>query len=156
MSEKDDRLRELVANVAAAYLSNTQTPPEQIAGILHQIAASLEAIGRTPAETYAAQSEASRATAVQIRDSIRPDGITSFEDGRSYKTLRRHLTGLGMTPGQYRQKWGLPADYPMVAPSLSAVRSELARRMRLGRSPAPVRTPPARAPGKPRGKRVSG
>jgi len=72
---------------------------------------------------------------------VKPDGIVSFEDGRSYKTLKRHLTGLGMTPAQYRRKWGLPPDYPMVAPNLSAMRSELARGMRLGRSAPPGQEP---------------
>jgi len=148
MSEKTDRLRELVSDVAAAYFSNTHVAPTEISGVLDQIAARLGAIGdalpMASAEATAAPQEheapgpALRPTAAQIRHSVKPDGIISFEDGRSYKTLRRHLTRFGLTPGQYRQKWGLPADYPMVAPNLSAVRSELARNMRLGRSAEPM------------------
>jgi predicted transcriptional regulator len=145
MSDRADRLRELVSDVAAAYFSNSRVAPTEIAGILDQIAASLGAIGEQPLgaapKSESANEGEPRPTAAQIRDSVKPDGIVSFEDGRSYKTLRRHITSLGMTPAQYLQKWGLPPDYPMVAPNLSAVRSELARGMRLGRSPAPVQQP---------------
>lgn len=150
MSDKTDRLRELVSDVAAAYFSNTQVSPAQIAGVLDQIAASLGAIGQADI----ANAEDPRPTPVQIRNSIRPDGITSFEDGRSYKTLRRHLSSLGMTPAQYLQKWGLPADYPLVAPNLSAIRSEMARRMRLGRN-AQARKPTPAPRRKPREKHAS-
>ena len=142
MSDRTDRLRELVSDVAAAYFSNSHVAPTEIAGILDQIATSLGAIGEQPTEaapkTEAANEREPRPTPAQIRDSVTPDGIISFEDGRSYKTLRRHITSLGMTPAQYLQKWGLPSDYPMVAPNLSAVRSKLARGMRLGRSPGAV------------------
>jgi len=145
MSDKADRLRELVSNVAAAYFSNTHVSPTEIAGVLDQIAASLGAVGEAPGEP-AAKAEPGverepRLTPAQIRNSVKPDGIVSFEDGRSYKTLRRHLSSLGMTPAQYLHKWGLPSAYPMVAPNLSAVRSELARSMRLGRSTAPAAGP---------------
>jgi predicted transcriptional regulator len=69
----------------------------------------------------------------QIKASIKPDELVSFEDGKSYKTLRRHLTGYGLTPEQYREKWGLPRDYPVVAPNYSARRSELAKANGLGK-----------------------
>ena len=167
MSEKSDRLRELVSDVAAAYFSNTHVAPTEISGVLDQIAARLGAIGgafpTASAEGPAAVLEhgmpapSPRPTAAQIRQSVKPDGIISFEDGRSYKTLRRHLSRLGLTPGQYRQKWGLPPDYPMVAPNLSAVRSELARNMRLARSvePAAAQEPLARAHRRLRDKHIS-
>jgi predicted transcriptional regulator len=140
MNDRADRLRELVSDVAAAYFSNTHVSPSEIAGVLDQIAASLGAIGEQ-ASAVGRQEEGMvhgepRLTPTEIKASVHPDGIVSFEDGRTYKTLRRHLSGLGMTPLQYRQKWGLPADYPMVAPNLSAVRSELARNMRLGQGVA--------------------
>ncbi len=73
-----------------------------------------------------------RPTPHQIRKSIQPDHLVSFEDGKSYKTLKRHLTRLGLTSDEYRQKWGLPHDYPMVAASYSERRSELARSAGLG------------------------
>lgn len=152
MGDQADRLRELVSEVAAAYFSNTSVPPAQIAGVVDRIAASLEAIGQPSASAGAARlAPEPGPTPTQIRNSVRPDGITSFEDGKSYKTLRRHLSGLGMTPAQYRMKWGLPQDYPMVAPELSAVRSELARRTRLGRNIASSRKGARPS----RGKRVS-
>jgi len=71
-------------------------------------------------------------TAAQIKKSITPDGLVSFEDGKSYKTLRRHLTIRGLTPEAYRAKYGLPVDYPMTAPSYSAQRSALAKSLGLG------------------------
>lgn len=72
-------------------------------------------------------------SAGDIRASITPDALVSFEDGKHYKTLKRHLAGRGLTPVAYREKWGLPPDYPMVAPNYSAVRSALARANGLGR-----------------------
>lgn len=158
-SDRSDRLRELVSDVAAAYFSNTHVSPTEIAGVLDQIAASLGAIGEPPPEAASKAGGAAERehhlTPAQIRNSVKPDGIISFEDGRSYKTLRRHLSSLGMTPAQYRQKWGLPADYPMVAPTLSAIRSELARSMRLGRSAAPGQESVPGSRRKPREKHAS-
>jgi predicted transcriptional regulator len=145
MSGRADRLRELVSDVAAAYFSNTHVSPTEIAGVLDRIASSLGAIGGQPSEATAkaeaANEQEPHLTSAQIRNSVKPDGIISFEDGRSYKTLKRHLASHGMTPAQYRHKWGLPPDYPMVAPNLSAMRSELARGMRLGRSAARAQEP---------------
>jgi predicted transcriptional regulator len=158
MSDRADRLRELVSDVAAAYFSNTHVSPTEIAGVLDQIATSLGAIGEAPAEA-APKAEAAghepHLTPAQIRNSVKPDGIVSFEDGKSYKTLRRHLSSLGMTPPQYLQKWGLPSDYPMVAPNLSAMRSELARSMRLGQTAAAAQAPISGSRRKPREKQLS-
>jgi predicted transcriptional regulator len=159
ISDRADRLRELVSDVAAAYFSNTHVSPTEIAGVLDQIASSLGAIGGRPSadapKAEPANEREPHPTPAQIRNSVKPDGIISFEDGRSYKTLKRHLTSLGMTPTQYRQKWGLAPDYPMVAPNLSAARSELARGMRLGRSAAPGQQPVIGSPRKRRDKHVS-
>jgi predicted transcriptional regulator len=158
-SDGADRLRELVSDVAAAYFSNTHVSPTEIAGVLGQIASSLGAIGGQPSETPAtpevANERPTRLTPAQIRNSVKPDGIICFEDGRIYKSLKRRLTSLGMTPAQYRQKWGLPPDYPMVAPNLSALRSELARSMRLGSSAALGQEPVVGPPRKRREKHVS-
>lgn len=73
-----------------------------------------------------------KATPAQIKASITPDALVSFEDGKPYKSMKRHLTGRGLTPDAYRAKWGLPADYPMTAPSYSATRSRLAKANGLG------------------------
>jgi predicted transcriptional regulator len=84
----------------------------------------------------------------QVKKSITPDSLISFEDGKPYKTLRRHLATRGLTPEQYRDKWGLPADYPMVSPNYSAARSAMAKHSGLGQlrrgainSPAPSEAP---------------
>jgi predicted transcriptional regulator len=138
MTDNPDRLRELVSNVAAAYFSNSSVSPADIPNVLAQIAESLGAIGEpVPAKPAAAPApQRAKPTAAEIRNSIQPDGLISFEDGRPYKTLRRHLNRLGLTPNQYREKWGLPYDYPLVAPNLSELRSAMARQKQLGRQPA--------------------
>jgi predicted transcriptional regulator len=152
MSDNPDRLRELVSNVAAAYFSNSSVSPADIPGVLAQIASSLGSIGASAAKPGAPDAPArSRPTAAEIRNSIRPDGLISFEDGRVYKTLRRHLNRLGLSPQQYREKWGLPLDYPLVAPDLSELRSALARQKQLGRVPMPPSPPPpAKGGGRPK------
>ena len=71
---------------------------------------------------------------MSIRRSITPDFLICLDDGKRFKSLRRHLAGLGLTPAQYRQKWNLPSDYPMVAPNYAAQRSELAKKIGLGQS----------------------
>jgi predicted transcriptional regulator len=133
MAETENRLRELVAEVAAAYFSNSHVNSAEIPNVIRQIAASLNTVGEPPAEPAPEpQPEQPKATPSQIRKSISENGLVSFEDGRTYKTLRRHLSTRGLTPEQYRRKHGLPADYPMVSPSYSARRSELARTIGLG------------------------
>ena len=119
---------ELTAEVVASYDGN------------HQVAAGdLPALIQTVYGAFAGEPEAASDTAVaaltkaQIRESVTPEAIVSFEDGRGYKTLRRHLARFGLTPAAYRAKWGLPADYPMVAPAYSERRSALAKAVGLGR-----------------------
>lgn len=137
MSGDNESLRELVADVSAAYFSNSHVNPSDIPLVIAQIAASLSAVGLATSAAPASEAEAERpkATAAQIRKSVTPDALISFEDGKSYKTLKRHLTLKGLTPADYRDRWGLPKDYPMTAPSYSARRSELARSLGLGKKP---------------------
>jgi predicted transcriptional regulator len=141
MSENSDKLRELVAEVAAAYFSNSHVSVGEIPSVVTQIAASLSAVGEEPAEEQGEAEPAAAAqpklTPAQVRKSITNDGLISFEDGRGYKTLKRHLSVRGLTPAAYREKWGLPRDYPMVAPSYSAKRSALAKSLGLGQQGAP-------------------
>ena len=133
MAESDGALRQLVAQVAAAYFSNSHVNPSEIPHVVGQIATSLGGIGNGAApEGAEAGAAAPKLTRAQIRKSISPDALISFEDNKPYKTLRRHLATRGLTPDQYREKWGLPADYPMVAPSYSAARSQLAKSLGLG------------------------
>jgi len=135
VSSEDNNLRDLVADVAAAYFSNSHVNPTDIPQVIAQIAGSLAAVGAPQAEAQAGDgaNERAKATPAQVRKSITPDALISFEDGKSYKTLKRHLTLKGLTPAEYRERWGLPRDYPMTAPSYSARRSELARSLGLGR-----------------------
>lgn len=134
MSDSEGALRQLVAQVAAAYFSNSHVNPSEIPNVISQIASSLggvnDGVGQTASEeSTSAGPKLSRA---QIRKSITPDALVSFEDNKPYKTLRRHLATRGLSPEQYREKWGLPSDYPMVAPNYSAARSQLAKSLGLG------------------------
>jgi predicted transcriptional regulator len=108
-------------------------------------------VGEQPGEpALAAEPELQRATPSQVRKSIKENRLVSFEDGRTYKTLRRHhLSTRGLTPEQYRQKHGLPADYPMVSPSYSARRSELAKTIGLGQKGGRRPATPSQEEGKP-------
>jgi|SRR6516165_54543 predicted transcriptional regulator len=128
-------LKELVAQVAAAYFSNVSVSATDIPGVMNAITSSLRAAGDEPGDEPAAAPSPVRPRLPEpdaVRRSITPDALISFEDGRPYKTLRRHLTARGLTPVEYRAKYGLPDDYPMVAQNTSAARSELARSIGLG------------------------
>ena len=145
----DPELRKIVAEVAAAYFSNSHVTPSEIPMVVNQIAQSLSAVGSPPAEAPADAAQQPNLTSAQIRKSITRDALVSFEDNRPYKTLRRHLAVRGLTPEQYRSKWGLPKDYPMVAPSYSEARSQMARTIGLGSrvtAKAPRPEPQAAAP----------
>jgi predicted transcriptional regulator len=128
----DIDLRKLVADVAAAYFGNSHVTPSEIPTVINQIAASLAAIGAPAPEAAAEIPEQPKLTPAQIRKSITHDALISFEDAKPYKTLRRHLAVRGLSPEEYRVKWGLPKDYPMVAPSYSEARSSMARSIGLG------------------------
>jgi predicted transcriptional regulator len=136
MADTENSLRDLVAGVAASYFENNHVSPQEIPSVVAQIAASLAAVGEVVPEPTPAEERPAKATAAQVRKSITPDALMSFEDGKSYKTLKRHLTLKGLSPSDYRTKWGLPNDYPMTAPAYSARRSELARSLGLGRASA--------------------
>jgi predicted transcriptional regulator len=137
-------LQELVAQVATAYFSNVSVSAADIPSVMGAITDSLRAADEPANEAGRAPStERPRAPEpAVIARSITPDALISFEDGRPYKTLRRHLTARGLTPVEYRAKHGLPDDYPMVAQNTSAARSQLARSIGLGgRKPATVTAP---------------
>ena len=134
MAESEGALRQLVAEVAAAYFSNSHVNPSEIPNVISQIAASLGGVndGAGQAASEDASASGPKLTRAQVRKSITPDALVSFEDNKPYKTLRRHLATRGLSPEQYREKWGLPSDYPMVAPNYSAARSQLAKSLGLG------------------------
>ena len=120
---------DLAAEIVSAFVSNNNVSAEDLPSLISQVHAALENLGKP------AQKEPEKpAPPVPIKKSITPDFLISLEDGKRYRSLKRHLAGRGLTPEQYREKWGLPRDYPMVAPNYSAQRSELARKLGLGQS----------------------
>lgn len=134
----DDKLQELIAQVATAYLSNNKVEVADIPRVMAQIQASLTG-GAAPASTGPRQEPA-----VDPKKSIHPDYLICLEDGKKLKMLKRYLrSAFNLTPEAYRTKWGLPMDYPMVAPKYAEVRSKLAKASGLGK-PAPVKKKPRR------------
>lgn len=121
----------MTADIVSAYVSSNKIDAGQIPSLIQSVHASLVATSSAPATTEPVDT-VERPTAAQIRKSITPDFLISFEDGRQYKSMKRSLSLRGLTPAQYREKWGLPADYPMVAPAYAAARSALAKSMGLG------------------------
>lgn len=121
---------ELTADIVSAYVSNNSVPSADLSGLIHAVHASLRQATAGSAE---APVEPAKEPAVPVRKSVTNDFITCLEDGKKFKSLKRHLSAAyGMTPDAYRTKWGLPRDYPMVAPVYSAQRSKLARDIGLG------------------------
>lgn len=131
-------LQQIIGQVAAAYFNNNHVTPSEIPVVISNIATSIASVGATPAAAEAPpqQPEQPKLTPSQIRRSITPDKLISFEDGKGYKTLRRHLAVKGLTPDDYRSKWGLPKDYPMVSPAYSETRSSMAKARGFGSRPA--------------------
>ena len=120
---------DLTANIVSAYVSNNPTPASDIPALIGQIHAALLRVstGRTELPLEPAK------PAVPVKKSMTADYLVCLEDGKRFKSLKRHLrTQYSMTPEQYREKWGLPADYPMVAPNYAVARSQLAKKMGLG------------------------
>lgn len=122
---------QLTAEIVCAYVSRNPVPVAELPQLLFNVHSAVAGLGNSAAA--AADPERDMPTAAQIRKSIKPDGLVSFIDGKSYKTLKRHLTKHGLTPDGYRQRYGLPRDYPIVAASYSETRSSLAKSLGLGR-----------------------
>lgn len=123
---------ELVADIVSAYVGNNSVPRTDLPQLIADVSAAMAGLN-APAP---AEPAPELRPAVNPKKSVFPDYIVSLEDGKHYRTLKRHLGGLGMTPEQYREKWSLPRDYPMVAESYAAKRSELAKQLGLGRKAA--------------------
>ncbi len=117
---------ELAAKILSAYVTRNSVPAGHLPDLLSQVHRSITALETARTPPVARPSEA------QIKASIRPDTIVSFEDGKPYKALRRHLTLRGLSPEAYKAKWGLPVDYPLVSASYSARRSRISREIGLG------------------------
>ena len=122
----------LTADIVSAYVSNNSVEAGELATLINQVHQALsQATDGKPAEP-----EPPPTPAVPVKKSITPEYLISLEDGRKYKSLKRHLSTRGMSPDDYRTKWGLAKDYPMVAASYSAQRSSLAKSLGLGRARA--------------------
>ena len=120
---------ELTAEIVSAYVSNNTVPAAEIPGLISQVHM---ALARVSGNSGNATAEPLK-PAVSVKKSITPEYVVCLEDGKKFKSLKRHLrTQYNMTPEQYREKWGLGADYPMVAPNYAAARSQLAKQMGLG------------------------
>ena len=127
-STSDDILR-MTAEVVAAYVRNNPLPTAELSSIINTVHESLAALNGSAA----LKAEPQR-PAVLVRRSVQPDHIVCLEDGKKLKMLKRHLrTTYGLSPEEYRAKWGLPPDYPMVAPNYAKQRSEFAKQIGLGR-----------------------
>ena len=127
-----DRQQELVgmaADIVSAFVSANQVAPQDIPALIRTVHAALLEVSGAPVAA-----EPALEPAVAVKKSVTPDFIICLEDGKKFKSLKRHLrTRYGMSPDEYRTKWGLPHDYPMVAPNYAKERSNLAKRMGLGK-----------------------
>ena len=129
-SKNHEMLIELTADVVAAYVSNNPVPAGELPGLIAEVHSALGKVGGAPGVASVEKQK----PAVNPKRSVHDDYIVCLEDGKKFKSLRRHImTHYGLTPEQYREKWGLDAGYPMVAPNYAAARSQLAKKMGLGR-----------------------
>ena len=128
MEDQSD-LIEMTAGIVSAYVGNNVVSTADLPALIHQVHTALASVGAPAVEPAPAPKE----PAVAVKKSITPDFLICLEDGRKFKSLKRHLrTKYDMTPEEYRAKWNLPKDYPMVAPNYAEARSNLAKQMGLG------------------------
>lgn len=127
--DEQSNLLDMTAGIVSAYVGNNTVAVTDLPALIRQVHAALAAVG-SPAEPEPAPQ---KEPAVPVKRSIAPDHLVCLEDGRKFKSLKRHLrTKYDMSPEEYRAKWSLPKDYPMVAPNYAKARSELAKSMGLG------------------------
>ncbi|MEH3116944.1 MAG: MucR family transcriptional regulator [Methylorubrum populi] len=141
----------LTVDVVSAFVGNNSLAAGELPGLITSVHRALFELSQAPAEP----GEPPRTPAVSIRRSLQPDFLICLEDGKKFKSLKRHLrTRYNLSPDEYRARWNLPDDYPMVAPNYAATRSELARTMGLGqqrrkwpsKTPAPAESEPSPNP----------
>jgi predicted transcriptional regulator len=134
-ADTNEMLITLTSDIVAAHVSNNNVAVEDVASLIHNVFGALSGLGQA-----IVIEEKAPEPAVSIRSSIKPDFIVCLEDGKKLKMLKRHLmTHYNLTPDQYRARWNLPADYPMVAPNYAEKRRELAKKIGLGRKPGQKR-----------------
>jgi len=127
----DDRSEviEMTADIVSAFVSNNSVPATELPALIQSVHRALSSVSSTPEVVESTPRE----PAVPVKKSVNPDFLVCLEDGRKFKSLKRHLrTKYNMSPEEYRAKWGLPKDYPMVAPNYAKARSDLAKQMGLG------------------------
>lgn len=148
MSEETSTLLMLTAEIVATHVANNRVGAAELPQFISSVHRALDGLGAPVAKPPIAEAK----PAVSVRNSVKPDHIVCLEDGKKLTMLKRYLqTRYGMTPQEYRTKWKLPADYPMVAPNHAERRRTLAKQIGLGRKPAPPPPPPAPAKrGRPR------
>jgi predicted transcriptional regulator len=132
-----DNVLSLTAEIVSAYVSKNSLPTAALPGLIGQIHQSLTGLS----SNHKVEAPIALVPAVPIKKSVTPDYIISLEDGRKFKSMKRYLGLRNMSPAEYREKWGLPRDYPMVAPNYAARRSELAKKLGLGRQPNAAAAP---------------
>jgi predicted transcriptional regulator len=136
MSESTDQVLGLTAQIVSAHVRHNAVAPDALPSLIQEVYKALTNVGRQPVESE------KPTPAVPLKQAIRQDRIFCLEDGKSFSMLKRHLmTDHKLTPQQYRERWGLPRDYPMVAPNYAKTRSALAKKIGLGRKSA---KPPAK------------
>lgn len=134
----------LAGEVVAAYVSHNPVPAAELPALIARVHGAITSLvsgaPMTKGDAVGAQAKVDHPSGVEIRKSVRPDGIVSFIDGKSYKTIKRHLTANGHDPQSYRERYGLPVNYPMVASSYAEQRSALAKAIGLGSPRATAKT----------------
>lgn len=130
--QSDADLLALTADIVVAFLANNRVEAEAVPQVISATHAALARLGTSGGDAPAEVEEIQKPSRAAVRKSVTDEGLVSFLDGRTYKTLKRHLSTRGYTPDSYRERFGLSADYPMVAPAYSAVRSAHAKASGLG------------------------
>ena len=150
---QDTNFIDLAADIVGAYVANNNVTTGDLASLIRDVHTALQQAASGPSEPEPEPRE----PAISVKKSVQPDYIVCLEDGKKFKSLKRHLrTDHNLSPEEYRAKWGLARDYPMVAPNYAASRSELAKKMGLGRGrqsngAAAASAEPAAAPARKRG-----
>lgn len=134
-NDMNETLITLTSDIVAAHVANNNVAVEDVTALIQNVYGALSTLGKVTV-----QEEGRPEPAVSVRASVKPDYIVCLEDGKKLKMLKRHLmTHYNMTPEEYRQRWNLPSDYPMVAPNYAEKRRELAKKIGLGRKPGQKR-----------------
>ena len=131
MADNNQELVTLTADIVSAHVSNNSVPTAEVGALIQSVYGALQALGSPAAEPQAEKPKG----AVSVRSSIKADHLISMIDGKPYKMLRRHISQHGYSPESYREAFGLPRDYPMVASNYAEQRRALAHKIGLGRKP---------------------